>query len=339
MDIAVTAFTPADSAAVERAFEIQTAVVTADIPGFPTPVQRDFYVGMKHPRTGYTFERYLAHVDGNPVGYLEMTMPQLDNTDNVTVELQVLPDYRRRGVGRALHARAVERARALGRKRLMTMAVATLPGGPVRDEAGNRFAAAMGAESVLVEVRRRLDVTSVDQPRLDAMLTEAWKHADGYEPVRWVGATPEDLIDDVAYLDGRLVEDAPMGDLEWEPEKVDADRIRKVDQNHELRGRRMYHSGLRHVASGRLAAWTEITLADGNEWHAFQQITIVEPAHRGHRLGTIVKIDNLRQVLANEPDLKVIDTWNAAANDHMISINEAIGFRAVDTWNNWQQAV
>ncbi|MEV0393154.1 GNAT family N-acetyltransferase [Polymorphospora rubra] len=339
MDIAVTAFTPADRAAVERAFEIQTAVVTADVPGFPTPDERDFFVGMKHPRTGYDFERCLAYVDGDPVGYLEMTMPQLDNTDNVTVELQVLPDHRRRGVGRALYARAVERARALGRKRLMGMAVAALPDGAPRNGAGNGFAAAMGAESVLAEVRRRLDVTSVDQPRLDAMLTEAWKHADGYEPVRWVGATPEDLLDDVAYLDGRLVQDAPMGDLDWEPEKVDADRIRKVEQNHELRGRRMYHSGLRHRESGRLAAWTEITLADGNEWHAFQQITIVEPAHRGHRLGTIVKIDNLRQVIAKEPDLRVIDTWNAAANDHMISINEAMGFRAADIWHNWQQSV
>ena len=31
-----------------------------------------------------------------------------------------------------------------------------------------------------------------------------------------------------------------------------------------------------------------------------------------------------------------MDTWNAAVNDHMISINEAMGFRPVDGWNNFQ---
>ena len=72
------------------------------------------------------------------------------------------------------------------------------------------------------------------------------------------------------------------------------------------------------------------------DWHAFQQITIVDPDHRGHRLGTIAKIENLRYAMSHEPALRIIDTWNAAVNDHMISINEAIGFRPVDSWNNWQ---
>jgi hypothetical protein len=35
----------------------------------------------------------------------------------------------------------------------------------------------------------------------------------------------------------------------------------------------------------------------------------------------------------------VIDTWNAAVNDHMIAINEAIGYRPVDGWINWQQEI
>jgi hypothetical protein len=61
--------------------------------------------------------------------------------------------------------------------------------------------------------------------------------------------------------------------------------------------------------------------------------------NRGHRLGTIVKIANLRHAMAGEPALRVINTWNAAVNDHMISINEALGFRPVDALVNWQQEV
>lgn len=70
--------------------------------------------------------------------------------------------------------------------------------------------------------------------------------------------------------------------------------------------------------------------------HAWQQITIVDPAHRGHRLGLLVKLANLSFVLEKEPQLRTLDTWNAAVNDHMIGINEAIGFRAYDSWVSWQ---
>ena len=61
--------------------------------------------------------------------------------------------------------------------------------------------------------------------------------------------------------------------------------------------------------------------------------------HRGHRLGLLVKIENVRHTLGSERDLRYIDTWNAAENTHMIAINEAIGFRAVDAWVDWQLEV
>jgi RimJ/RimL family protein N-acetyltransferase len=72
---------------------------------------------------------------------------------------------------------------------------------------------------------------------------------------------------------------------------------------------------------------------------AWQLITLVDPDHRGHRLGTVVKIENLRYILSHEPALRVIDTYNAAVNDHMISINEAMGFRPVDGLVSWQQSI
>ena len=75
------------------------------------------------------------------------------------------------------------------------------------------------------------------------------------------------------------------------------------------------------------------------DWHAWQQITLVHPEHRGHRLGMIVKAVNLRTLRAQEPAVRMIDTFNAEVNTHMIAINEAMGFRAVDRWANWQASV
>ncbi|HEX7746840.1 MAG TPA: GNAT family N-acetyltransferase [Micromonosporaceae bacterium] len=339
MDIAVIPLDVADDAAVERAFEIEAAAVAADLPGFPPVCHQNFVGGIRHPWPGYRSHHALAYLDGTPAGYVRTDLPQLDNTDNASVELSVHPDQRTRGVGRALHEYVVRYLRDAGRKRVVGMSVKELPGGPARSSAGAAFATAMGATSALFDVRRRLDVTAIDEPAIEGMLTAALRRASGYSLVQWAGRAPDEYVDDVAYLDGRLVADAPMGDLAWEPEKVDAARVRRAEATREARGRRAYHTGMRHDRSGRLVAWTTLDFSAGNPWHAFQQITIVEPRHRGHRLGTIVKIENLRYARAHEPELKAVDTWNAAANDHMISINEAMGFRPVDGWDNWQLTV
>jgi GNAT superfamily N-acetyltransferase len=336
MDLAVSPLDVTDDAATEQAYEITAACVAADRPDFPPTCRQHFFGGLRHPMPGNRPQHALAHLDGVPVGYLELGLPYLDNTDNAEVEIHVLPAYRRRGVGRALHEYAVRVVRGLGRKRIIGMSVAPLPGGPARSEPGTPFAAALGAKAALADVRRRLDVTALDEAGLDRLLEAARPRAAGYSLVRWQGAVPAEYVDDVAYLDGRLLEDAPMGDLEWEPEKVDAARVRAVEAARVVRGRRGYHAGMRDDETGRLVAWTMLDFGATSPWHAFQQITIVEPRHRGHRLGTIVKVENLRYAMAHEPGLRVVDTWNAAVNDHMISINEAMGFRPVDGWNSWQ---
>ncbi|MDG4833701.1 GNAT family N-acetyltransferase [Solwaraspora sp. WMMD1047] len=336
MDVAVTALDPTDPVGTEHAYKIKAACTAADMPDFP-PTCREFFFGnLRHPWPGDQPRYALAHLDGVPVGLLEIELPQLENTDNAPIDIYVLPEFQRRGVGRFMFEHALDVVRGLGRKRVFGMTVTALPDGPPRPEPGTRFAQAMGMKSALVDVRRRLDTTSLDEAGLDRLLTASWQHAEGYSAVRWYGAAPQEYLDDVAYLDSRLLSDAPMGDLDWEPDKTDAARVRAIEAARDARGRRAYHAGVVHDASGRLVAWTTIDVNASQRWHAFQQITLVEPTHRGHRLGTIVKIENLRHAMAGEPELRAIDTWNAAENQHMIAINEAIGFRARDGWHNWQ---
>jgi hypothetical protein len=59
----------------------------------------------------------------------------------------------------------------------------------------------------------------------------------------------------------------------------------------------------------------------------FQYLTAVLAGHRGHRLGLLVKTANLELVLGHEPGLRSIVTGNAGPNDHMITINDMLGFR------------
>jgi hypothetical protein len=65
--------------------------------------------------------------------------------------------------------------------------------------------------------------------------------------------------------------------------------------------------------------------------------TSVLKAHRGHRLGLLLKLGMLYWLREEEPQLRAVDTSNAVTNTHMVGINEAIGYRVVGTSFEWQR--
>ncbi|XVV12315.1 GNAT family N-acetyltransferase [Actinoplanes sp. CA-131856] len=313
--------------AVEKAYEIARAGQEHDQPDVPFSSFEGYRAVLANGWPGYAYERYLGLLDGVPVGLLYLAMSQQDNLQSVNVELKVLPPARRQGVGRALWDLAVERARGLGRRHLIATTVQKHPDGAA-------FATAMGAAAGLEEIRNRLDLSALDQPRLDGLLAEARAHAGDYRLVQWTGVPPDDVIDGVAYLNGRFNDDAPTGDLALEAEKFDADRVREDEESRIRRGRTSYNTGV--VRDGRLVAITGIVVENEKPAQTWQNITLVDPEHRGHRLGLLVKLENLRYVRENEPKVEVIDTFNATANEHMLRINREVGFRQVDSVVEWQ---
>jgi hypothetical protein len=55
----------------------------------------------------------------------------------------------------------------------------------------------------------------------------------------------------------------------------------------------------------------------------------VARAHRGHRLGLLLKAGMLLWLAEAEPRIETVDTHNAESNNHMISVNEALGYRVM----------
>lgn len=313
-------------------YRIARAVSAWEVPDIPFPTLEGFRLQIAHPSPSSAVERYLGRLDGEPVGHLWISLPLLDNRDNAEIEIEVRPGFRRRGVGRALHERAVARVRELGRKRLQSGSAGRLPDGAA-------FARAVGASAALHDTRSRLDLATADQPALDARLASSWTKAAGYRVVSWLDVPPDDLIDDVAYLDGRFVTDSPQGDLEIEPEKADAARIRATFAAARERGRTAYSSGAVHSASGRLVGFTTLSGSFDIPGHLWQSLTLVDPEHRGHRLGLIIKLANLAYARQHRPALTAIDTFNASANEHMLAVNRQLGFRPMEEWTQWQQTV
>jgi GNAT superfamily N-acetyltransferase len=339
MRIDVRPIDAGDDGQVEAAFRVEAAARADGKPDVPPLTFNDFARRLRHDWPGNRSHHWLARAGGQPVGVLSVDLPYLDNTTMAAVHLVVHPDRRREGTGTLLHTTAVEFARTNGRTLLQGEYVDSLPGGPERSPAAAAFAVAVGAKVGLNEVRRRLDLSTVDSGPWAGMLADARTRASGYSVVAWTDAAPADIVSDVDRLEGRLLIDAPTGDMIYEAERIDAHRFRATEEALRQRGRRAYHVGARHDRSGRLVAWTMITFDGGSATHAFQQITIVDPDHRGHRLGQLVKLENLSHTRAAEPALVHIDSYNAADNTHMIAINEAIGFRPVDAFVLWQQHI
>ena len=104
----------------------------------------------------------------------------------------------------------------------------------------------------------------------------------------------------------------------------------------DLLGRRIYRLLARETATGVLAGVTVVAVESEQPWVAEQYDTSVAAAHRGHRLGVLLKVGMLRWLREQEPQLREIQTWNATSNAHMIAVNELLGYQVMMSGVEWQ---
>jgi GNAT superfamily N-acetyltransferase len=318
----------ADRRAVDDLVELWGVVHSVDHPADPPFAPLDARGSVLQPQRDEPASYRLLRDDGGLLAAATIGLPQLDNTGAAFVELVVHPRHRRRGLGSLLWSDVAERCQAARRK----LALFDTPA----DGPGAAFAGALGAEPALVDARRRLVIDTATR-RQDLLLTrEAEPRAVDYVLHSWSGAAPENWLDGLAHLTGRMSTDAPLGDLAWEPEFFDGARIRAREARAAAVGRRTMTTIAVHHATGTVVAFTTIAVPVDSPIHGWQHDTLVDPAHRGHRLGTLIKVANLEHALTRVPRLRMLMTWNAEANAPMIAVNEAMGYRLWDRWIEWQ---
>ncbi|AYY14701.1 GNAT family N-acetyltransferase [Actinobacteria bacterium YIM 96077] len=269
---------------------------------------------------------WLAEEDQQALGAAVLHLPLRDNLSLGESEIWVRPEARRRGIGTALLEELETVAQQYGRTSLLSQIE-----GPASTSStsGTRFAARHGFTHRITEIAR-VQRAPFHLARIAAAEEEARPRADGYEIVTWRGRTPDEYVREYARLEGRLSTDAPLGELDYEGEAWDEDRIRISERRHERMGR-SYWTAVAVAPDGGLAGLTRISLQQHSDENGFQDSTLVDPPHRGHRLGLLLKAANLRAVLHDRPGIRAIWTWNAESNQHMISVNETLGYQ-VEGW-------
>jgi RimJ/RimL family protein N-acetyltransferase len=311
-----------DEDKVRACHELVVAAQPEDDPNFPPPSLSMLRGWLAHGFPDEPQQCWFATADsGAPLGCYALELPERENRQNGFINLLVGVGSRRRGIGTALLAHAGRQAEASERTLLMGEARV---GGP-----GAAFAAAVGAKTGMQDVRRILDVGPDLHARLPGLRAEAEQRSTGYALRLWVGPTPDDLVRSVCGLNMAMA-DAPH-DAAYEPITWDADRLRAAELRSVTQGTRDYSVAAVQDGTGDVAALTQVVIdpAGAPGW-AYQMLTAVTRPHRGHRLGLLLKVAMLEWLATAEPDLHQVMTFNAAANEHMIAVNEALGHRVSD---------
>jgi GNAT superfamily N-acetyltransferase len=312
----------------------------------------------------------VARVRGDIVGravYETLADPE---SDFAWFTVEVLPEFRLRGIGSALAAQLEEFADAENRPNRVVYAVSpeidddpaaperpiaveTVP--PVRELTTERLAAPTGFGSVplgnpevlfllhrgyrLEQVERGSRLAVPVDPEVLARLSAeaAERTSEEYSLVTWVGRTPERWLDDFAALYTRMSTDAPTAGLEepedvWTVERLIADQVAGATGP-----RTALVTAALHQPSGHLVGFTELSVPSGTGRAASQEDTLVLREHRGHRLGMLLKIANLQQLAGKFPRVPSVTTFNAEENRFMLDVNEKLGFRPMGYEGAWRK--
>jgi len=278
---------------------------------------------------------------GEVVGAASLRLPVLDNPHLAVGELLVHPRHRRQGVGTALLARLEALSVEAARTTLALEASRAADGVDVQGP----FAQRHGYTRALTSLRSDLDLPggAADLERglaaVDAEVlgTQGRDGAARYRLLTWWDGIPDEWLDQVAVLNGRMSTDAPLGELALEPEAWDADRVRERTEVIRSRGRRFVTTVALDVATGTLAGFTDLGVALHSPSTAYQWNTLALREHRGARLGMRLKAANLRALLAELPAVRRVVTWNAEQNEPMLRVNRVIGFHVVGAFVEWQK--
>lgn len=295
------------------------AIVAADSPWARPWTEAGLRATLRAGWDGEAPRWWAGVVDGQVVGSAASWVSHYDNLDAAWFAVGVHPEHRRAGLGSRLLAHLEQDALSDGRPNV-GMDGWDLP-------ATHAFAIHHGYSAKSVSILRRqvvADLPSGWRERADLAQRD---HASDYELLKVEGAVPDDLVRPMSVL-WADINDAPRDDLVFEDEVFTVDRIRGYEQA-QLQTNRLYHLIGRHRHTGDFGGHTVVAVEVERPTRASQHDTTVARAHRGHRLGLVLKSRMMEWLADAEPQLAEVDTYNAESNAHMIAVNEALGYRVV----------
>ncbi|MFT3871799.1 MAG: hypothetical protein QM714_03995 [Nocardioides sp.] len=264
------------------------------------------------PKPGRTSVALWAIADDLPVGAAEA---HVDPDEPAEVEISVIQDRRREGIGRALAGAVREAlAGAAGVVQAETYCIE-----------GVEFARAHGMAVGNQEWRQLLDLPVPPQ-----RLVELGQPSVGVEIRSWCGPCPDELVDDWATLVTRMDADVPMGELTRTSAATNVATVRQNEQRTRDHGNLLVRS-LAQV-DGKSVGYTEMFASLHGSQVVSQDDTFVDRGYRCRGIGRAMKVANLSNLMSipEAQSARWVQTYTAVANTPMLALNKALGFRVAD---------
>jgi ribosomal protein S18 acetylase RimI-like enzyme len=223
----------------------------------------------------------------------------------VYADLAVLSEYRRSGIGTTVLDLLRAAARDAGASSFF---------GHHWGKEGEAFAAHVGARDDHRDVRATLDLRTATLS--EPVVPEGWRL------MTWVGPAPEDLLE--SYARARdAINDAPMPEGSAPP-TITAEDVRELEETAAKRGREV-RATVAIDERDEVAGFTDLRVTPGDT-AASTDDTAVAAWARGRGIGRAVKVESLRRLRADHPQVETVTTMNAEHNASMRHINTSVGF-------------
>jgi GNAT superfamily N-acetyltransferase len=242
--------------------------------------------------------------------------------------LEVLPEFRRQGIGTALLRKIVEVAQRENRSLMIGGTNSRVPAGEV-------FMRKLGAEKALEGHTNQLDLQELDLKVIQEWMDKAHQRATAFELAFWDGLYPEEHLQAFTQLFA-VMNTAPRGNLQMEDFHFTPELLRQMEQMMFATGNRRWTVVAIEKTSGRFVGYSEITWNPKHPQILHQQGTGVLPEFRNLGLGRWLKAAMLNKVLLELPEARFVRTGNADSNAPMLKINHALGFKPYIADAQWQ---
>ena len=325
MGVDIEQINPHNQAALRAWWEVGHAA-TADRPGKPWPLWEQSRVALPtpNPERGVTL---VGAIDGREMVGAGLVIRTLkENLHTAMAFAYVRPDRTREGIGRRLVEELEVVAAGDGRTTIQSEAYLP-PGGS--GTGPELFARAMGYEVASRESMKELTLADY-VARRDALAASA-PVPDGYRVITFDTVCPEEHLASFGRLLGMLMSEVPLGELDLQASEWTPERIREAEQ--------------RQVSVGRHVLTAMAIAPDGSVAGR------VRRARRRQRPGVRPDRHHDRRPRAPGqapragaqdrdprpggrdagPELVSVDTSNAEVNTWMNAVNEALGYRTIET--------